>query len=159
MYRNGTGTAPRPHCDGTVTCPPRHRHGTAIAPARHRTFCANGPFSVRWLTILPHRHWHGTRPQCDGSVTGPPRDRNGTATATQRHRHGMAMAPARHHTFCANEVFHVWLLTSVPLRHWHSTWIQAIGRMMANIAMISICPSSKQPGPQPLPPSAGGGAC
>ena len=121
MYRNGTGTAPRPHCDGTVTCPPRHRHGAAIAPARHRTFCANGPFAVRGLTILPHRHWHGTRPQCDGSVTGPPRDRNGTAA----------------------------LMVA----------IQAIGRMMATIAMIamiSIYPSSRQPGPQPLPPSAGG---
>ena len=29
--------------------------------------------------------------------------------------------------------------------------------MMAIIAMLSIYPSSKQPGPQPLPPSAGGG--
>ena len=53
----------------------------APAPA---PFCANGPFQVRWLMIVPQRHWHGTatalRWDCHLSAAAPTRHYHSTGT-------------------------------------------------------------------------------
>ena len=134
-------------------------------------FCANGPFQVRWLMIVPQRHWHGTatalRWDCHLSAAAPTRHCHGTGTPPhllcKRTVFGAlvddspAPALARHAPAVRRECY--WTATG-PQRHCGTddgdTGNWKMVAMMAIIAMLSIYPSSKQPGPQPLPPSAGG---
>ena len=141
------------------------------APAPAPPFCANGPFQVRWLMIVPQRHWHGIvtalRWDCHLSAAAPTRYCHSTGTPPhllcKRTVFGAlvddspAPALARHAPAVRRECY--WTATG-PQRHCGTddgdTGNWKMVAMMAIIAMLSIYPSSKQPGPQPLPPSAGG---